>query len=305
MIVPPRARAPGALPVERLGETLDLGRVEPPMLVFGGPYSNLQATVALRAVAERMGIPPWRTLCTGDVVAYGGDPEATTSVVRDWGVWVVRGNCEESLAAAADGCGCGFPDGSVCDRLAREWYPFALAVLSDEQRRWMGGLPSRIVFRLSGIRVAAIHAGVDDRGRFIFASTDDDEKRRAFEQLSVDVIIAGHSGLPFTQRLDDRVWHNAGVIGQPANDGTSDVWFSIIDVVDERLHVRHHRLDYDHAAAAAAIRRRGLADAYADALTTGLWPGCDVLPASDMAARGRRLTLERTPFVFPAIRGNG
>ena len=43
--------------------------VDGPTLVFGGPYSNLQATRAVLAEAARRGIPHQRVVCTGDVVA--------------------------------------------------------------------------------------------------------------------------------------------------------------------------------------------------------------------------------------------
>ena len=50
--------------------TLDLGPIDGPLFCFGGPYSNLQATVAVLAEAKRRGFPPERIVCTGDVVAY-------------------------------------------------------------------------------------------------------------------------------------------------------------------------------------------------------------------------------------------
>ena len=40
-----------------------------PVLVFDGPYSNLQATLAMKAETERLGMPPDHCLCTGDVAA--------------------------------------------------------------------------------------------------------------------------------------------------------------------------------------------------------------------------------------------
>ena len=35
-----------------------LGELTGPLLVFGGPYSNLQATQAMKAVARQRNIPP-------------------------------------------------------------------------------------------------------------------------------------------------------------------------------------------------------------------------------------------------------
>ena len=48
----------------------DATRVEGDLLFFGGPYSNLEATEALLAEAVRLGIPPERIICTGDLAAY-------------------------------------------------------------------------------------------------------------------------------------------------------------------------------------------------------------------------------------------
>lgn len=75
----------------------ELGDLSGPILIFGFPYSNLAATRAMRERAEELGIPPERTLCTGEVVAYCAQPEETVALIRDWGIAVVQGNCEESL----------------------------------------------------------------------------------------------------------------------------------------------------------------------------------------------------------------
>src|ERR1700739_432104 len=90
--------------------------IDGPALVFGGPYGNLQATAAVLAEAERRGIPPARVICTRDLVAYCAEPAATIDLVRRAGIRVVMGNCDEQLAQGAHDCGCGFPQGSTCER---------------------------------------------------------------------------------------------------------------------------------------------------------------------------------------------
>src|SRR4029077_14100100 len=86
-------------------------RVDKPLMVFGGPYSNLEATRAVLDEAARLSISPGRIVCTGDVVDYGADAAATVDLVRDRVGHVVMGNCEQSLAAGSDDCGCWFPTG--------------------------------------------------------------------------------------------------------------------------------------------------------------------------------------------------
>ena len=66
-------------------------RMDGPVLVFGGPYSNLEATEALLAAADRHGVPPERIICTGDIVAYGADAAATLALVRRAGIQAIMG----------------------------------------------------------------------------------------------------------------------------------------------------------------------------------------------------------------------
>ncbi len=141
-----------------------------PLLVFGGPYSNLRATEALRAEADRRGIPPSHVVCTGDVVAYCAEPEETTQAIRDWGCHVVAGNCEEQLAAGAQDCGCGFEEGTACDLAAKGWYPFANQRVSEESRAWMRGLPVSLSLNIGGVRARVVHGGADVVNKFVFAS---------------------------------------------------------------------------------------------------------------------------------------
>ena len=281
---------------------LDLGELSGPILIFGGPYSNLEATRALRAEAGRRGIPAERTICTGDVVAYCGDPSATVAEIRDWGVHVVMGNCEESLAAASPDCGCGFDEGTACAVLAVDWYSHANAVLDAADRAWMAALPRRIAFRLNGVRLLAIHGSVSSINRFIFASTSYSAKVADMTDLKIDGIVGGHCGLPFSQIVGGRLWHNAGAIGLPANDGTTDVWYAVLESDGAGIAVSHCRLGYDFATAAATMRCKGLPDGYARALETGLWPSLDILPPVERAATGRRIDPPHVLFT-PGVRG--
>ena len=278
----------------------DLGALDGPLLLFGGPYSNLQATQALRIEADRLGIPPSRVICTGDVVAYCGDPVATVDEIRDWGCHVVLGNCEESLGRDGEDCGCGFAPGSACDLLSVKWFAHAQASLSAEQKSWMAALPHPLRCTLNGLRIAVVHGHPDDLSGWVFASTEADHKAMALDDLDADVVIAGHSGLPFTTPLPDgRLWHNPGVIGMPANDGTPRVWYSILEPTANGLTLDHRALPYDHAAAQAAMAAAGLPDGYRKALGDGLWPSLDVLSPTEAAMAGQALSFAPIDWARP------
>src|SRR3984957_5533032 len=174
----------------RMADTPQL-RIDGPALVFGGPYSNLQATAAVLAEAERLGIPPSRIICTGDLVAYCGDPAATIDLVRRAGIHVVMGNCDEQLAQGAADCGCGFPSGSACERLSSAWFAYADTQVDRDARAWRGPLPRRIDLMIGGRRLAVIHGGVSRINQFVFASTAAAGKRRGLDLAQAGGGIGG------------------------------------------------------------------------------------------------------------------
>ncbi len=267
-------------------QTRDLGALCGPLLIFGGPYSNLQATRALLAQAQHLGLKMSQLICTGDAVAYCADAEATVELLRDAGVHWIQGNCEESLGNSTGDCGCGFSEGSSCAVLSDSWYRYAAAQISDDSRSWLSRLPARLRFDINGRRVLVTHGAVDQINRFIFASTPMAEKEQQLRQADADLLIAGHCGLPFGQTGPAGSWLNAGVIGMPANDGTTDGWYMLLTPQDNRIRVSWHRLHYDATAAAAAMTTAGLPADYRDALLSGRWPSMDILPATEQNQQG-------------------
>lgn len=270
--------------------------IDGPALIFGGNYSNLEATRALLAEAKLLGICSGNVVCTGDVIAYCADPLATMEVMRRSGVRVVMGNCEESLGFGSVDCGCGFEKGSHCDLLAAEWYRFASRMLDENSRAWMRALPRRLYLNIGGRRLAVIHGDVQNINSYVFASTPQDVMRKGIALADCDGIVGGHSGLPFTKIVDGRLWHNAGAIGMPANDGTSRTWYSTITPCSGELTIEHHALEYNFSAAAMKMRQAGLSERYALALQEGLWPSCEMLPKDELARRGRPLSPRRVTW---------
>lgn len=269
---------------------VDIGKLAEPVLVFGGPYGNLAATRALRERAGALGIPPASVICTGDLVAYCGEPAETVALLCDWGIHVVMGNCEEALAASEPDCGCGFEPGSTCSALAETWYRFADARVNAAQRRWMQGLPRSIDFTAAGARFRVVHGSPDRINEFVFASSPAARKSAWLARAGVDAIIGGHAGIPFGQALDDGYWLNAGVIGMPANDGGAHVWYMLLERIDDVLVASWHRLEYDFPASQRSTRAAGMRE-YADALASGLWPSMDILPAHERTRAGQPLDL--------------
>ncbi len=276
----------------QMSSTLSLGHIDEPLLICGGAYGNLEALEALLMRAADHGIPTNRMIHTGDVVAYCADARATAEKIKQLGVLSIRGNVEDQLAEDADDCACGFEQGSACDVLARNWYAHARGQMTPELSAWMAALPGHLTFSMSGKRVRVVHGAPGLVNRFIWESLPSADYAGEIGQACADVVIAGHTGLPFTRTLPDgRVWHNSGGLGMVANDGTPRVWYAVMAPSRNGPKFTHFALDYDHALTASKMRAAGLPEGYANALETGLWPSLDILPEKEKARTGQPIDL--------------
>ena len=276
-----------------------IGAIDAPIIICGGAYSNLEALQAMQAEAGKLGFAPSRIIHTGDVVAYAADPAACAQLLRAWGVHAIQGNVEEQLAANAADCACGFAEGTVCDRLAKGWWAHADSEVNQDLRDWMGALPHQLTFSLNGRRIRVVHGGVTAINRFIYGSDGDEVFAEEFAEADCDCVVGGHCGIPFTRFLGNKLWHNSGALGLPANDGTPRAWFSIFTPLpDGAIRFEHCPLDYDHLEAQRKMRACGLPEDYAQALSSGLLAEGNALSPAEQAKAGLRLNFE--PVVWPA-----
>ncbi|RAJ22749.1 calcineurin-like phosphoesterase family protein [Gelidibacter algens] len=255
-------------------------------MLFGGVYSNLQALEQLKSIAESENIPPENCICTGDIVGYCAQPEETVQFFKNWNAQSIAGNVEIQLREGAEDCGCDFRKGSRCDGFSQLWYPYAQSKLSKNSLEFMATLPDHITFEYADKKVTVIHGSFENTSEFIFKSTPWERKQPSFKATKSDVIIAGHCGLPFYQFNDDYLWLNPGVIGMPANDGTPNVWYAILDDANETFNFKHHQLDYNHKLTSKLMQNGFLPEEYARTIITGIWDNTEILPAVESGLQG-------------------
>ncbi|MEM8604834.1 MAG: metallophosphoesterase family protein [Cyanobacteria bacterium P01_H01_bin.121] len=283
-------------------KTQNLGHLQGPLLIFGGVYSNLQSLQALQAIASQEQIPPSNIVFTGDAVAYCADPEACVELFRTWSVHAIAGNVELQLQAGQADCGCNFNDGSLCDRLSQQWYRYAQAQLSPASLAWMQQLPEFLRFTYAGLECLVVHGSYLETSEFVFASTPWEHKAKNFAASGADVILSGHSGLPWHTYADQQLWLNAGVIGMPANDGTPRVWYTKLAVLDEvTLAYSRHSYTYDVETTVQRMEQHGLPASYAETLKTGLWEDCSILPVAETRSQGQPLTEYSIQFELQSL----
>lgn len=250
---------------------------------IGGIYSNYHALVAtLDDIASRNADA---TYFLGDLGAFGPHPDRVPELLRARGIAGIQGNYEESLSTRAEDCHCGYTDPRD-NHYAQISYDYTFANTSDAHKEWMGTLPANIRFTAGDLRFLLVHGSPRKINEFLWRSTSPDAfLEKLCNDHEADVIVCTHTGLHWQKALSGgRHVINAGVIGRPANDGATNVWYTMVEANAGAVNVEFVPVHYDHHALVAEMRRERLPEEFVETILTGWWTTClEILPPKERA----------------------
>ena len=143
----------------------------------------------------------------------------------------------------------------------------AMKTLSDDDKRFLRDLPLTASVERDGRRFFLCHATPSDP---LFAYCPPDSPAWGQESASVDadIILVGHTHLPFVKRFGSRTVVNPGSLGQP-KEGGPDGSYALWQDGEVTLHKVPYPVDRTIAKIRALSLPAGIADALEDLLRTG------------------------------------
>jgi predicted phosphodiesterase len=243
-------------------------------LVLTDIHANLEALDACVADARARRFDA--TLILGDLVGYGGDPNAVVERVQALEpVAIVRGN--------HDKVACGLEQAEGFNAVARSAAKWTLDVLTPAHRDWLCALPEGPHMVDEVIEIC--HGSPFDEDAYIF---DELDAVRALKVSARPLCLFGHTHYPVTFELSNQSFEsvdagsapemliqmkpgskyliNPGSVGQP-RDGDSRAAYAIVDTNERRVEL--FRLKYPIAEAQAKVIKAGLPEVLAHRLAVG------------------------------------
>jgi diadenosine tetraphosphatase ApaH/serine/threonine PP2A family protein phosphatase len=243
-------------------------------LVLSDIHANLEAFNTVLAAAED--VPYDRLLILGDLVGYGGDPNAVVERVRELQPHaLIRGN--------HDKVGSGIESADSFNAVARSAIRWTYEALTASNRQWLAELPTGPVIVDDIIEIC--HGTPYDEDAYVF---DDLDALRALHASERPLCLFGHTHVqigyaltgdqftlttlddqrPLEVPVSDGSKHlvNPGSVGQP-RDGDPRAGFGLVDT-DTRT-VTIYRIDYPIPQAQARILAAGLPEVLAQRLALG------------------------------------
>jgi hypothetical protein len=151
----------------------------------------------------------------------------------------------------------------------------------------MGTLPCRRRVRVGERELLLVHGSPRRVNEFLFESTSPVPFLEVMlDRERCDAVLCTHSGLHWHRRLPSgRDVVNVGVLGRPANDGDTHVWYALHEAREGGLGVELVPLEYDHRALAEEMRCEALPEEFVETVLSGWWTTClEILPARERAA---------------------
>ncbi len=215
-------------------------------------HANLIALKAVLRDMEERGVDT--ILCAGDVVGYYPYPVETISLLRERHVTSIQGNHDRAVLNAWD---------NNLNPMARSAVTWTANHIGERSREYLRGLPRHISIELDGVRVAVYHGAPFDDDHYVF---EDEADESLLAMAKCDLLVLGHTHVPFIRRYPSGVIVNPGSVGQP-RDGDPDSSYAIFDTARERA--MYLRVPYDISEVVERTLKVGLPRSLAERLELG------------------------------------
>ena len=201
--------------------------------------------------------------CLGDLVGYGAFPNEVIDLIRRRGIPPVMGNYDDGVGFDKDECGCAYTDPET-RRLGDVSLMWTREHVTPENKAFLRSLAANIRFEAEGKRVLLVHGSPRKINEYLYESRPLWSFERLARDIAADVLVMGHTHLPYSKEVGGVLFVNDGSVGKP-KDGDVRACYALLEV-GSRTAVEFRRVQYDVAAAAAAVRASGLPAHFAELL---------------------------------------
>lgn len=239
------------------------------LAIFSDIHANLPALQAVRAHIEAGNFDA--VVCLGDLGGYASQPNEVQAEIMAMGCPTLMGNYDENVGFEGEDCGCQYtkPFDLEMSQISFLW---TRDHTTDDHKAWLRGLPRELRIEIEGVRVLLCHGSPRSNTEYLFENRSDAYLRQfasgGSEDAQADVIVFGHTHVPYHRVVEGVHFINTGSVGRP-KDGDPRAGYASLEVSASRNVATQIRLEYDVEAAASRLIEAGLPLYFAEYLRSG------------------------------------
>ena len=233
--------------------------------VFSDIHGNKHALDAV--LADIQNREPDLVVCLGDLVGYGAYPDAVVQTIRESGIPTVMGNYDDAIANRRLVCGCDYKDERAMEAGIKS-ITWTMENTGEASKEFLLSLPDRIEQEIDGRRVLFVHGSPRKLNEYLYEDLPDTDILPMLQEANADVLVCGHTHLPYHRVVEEHHVINAGSAGKPKH-GDPRAVYALIEM-DSDIRVDFIKVPYDFETAARAVEKAGLPAEFASILRTGI-----------------------------------
>lgn len=221
--------------------------------IISDVHSNIHALESVFRDKEEQGADV--VICAGDLVGYCPFPNEVVSGLRESGAVCIAGNHDRAVVNL---------DPTGMNPLAANAVFWTAKHISDENMAFLKKLRPQATLNFAGTPAAMFHGSPRMDDEYVF---EEDANAELLHLAKVQLVISGHTHVPYVKRLPEGILLNPGSVGQP-RDGDWRASYIIYDERGQRTDLR--RIEYPVQEAAKAVIAAGLPDYLGARLLSGI-----------------------------------
>jgi putative phosphoesterase len=218
-------------------------------------HGNLPALEAACADAKRRGAG--RIICCGDMTGYGPFPNDVCHFLHARGIPAIIGNYDQKVIEAAHERA-KFVKNMKAKKLRILWW--TVDHCDRASRRYLAGLPHRLDLQIpsGGRQFLIAHGGPLSANDAVYPSITRQGMEKKLGDARPDVLVCGHTHIPFVRHIGGVLVVNCGSAGHPV-DGDRRPSYALVHA-ERRTAPRGHivRFDYEWERTVAALKKTSL-----------------------------------------------
>lgn len=235
--------------------------------IFSDIHGNIEALKEVIEDIKRAEVD--RMYCLGDLVGYGPHPNQVIELIRKSNIETIMGNYDQGVGYDLDDCGCAYTTKEE-QKLGDQSLNWTKNKVTDQNKEFLKNLKEKIKFEVDGKNILLVHGSPRKINQYLFFNHPERSIKKMMEQFEADIMVCGHTHIPYVKKIDDKLLINDGSVGKqkPYNKKqkyhSKEAKYVIIDIKENSINTEIRSLSYDYEKVAVEINESKLPDHFAD-----------------------------------------
>ena len=165
-------------------------------------------------------------VCTGDLVGYGTRPNEVIETLRNEKILTIMGNYDDAIGNFKIVCGCDYKDPKDTEKASLSMQ-FTSEKTTDENKEYLRNLPKEITFTFNNKTIRFVHGSTRLINEYLKENSKESEE--VMKELKEDILVCGHTHIPYSKYYGNKLLVNAGSVGTPKTN-SPNANYVIIDI---------------------------------------------------------------------------